>query len=121
MIQLKIMRWISSLKDLSIIVSIVSLAITVNSLVKETKTTDQNTAVAKTITITMQRINQDIVFRNSISDTDISSILQEYSNIASNLAPNDPFVTTYGMFTRLMTIVRNPKVEDANELLALSI
>lgn len=115
------MQWISGIKDLSIIVSIISLAITINNTTKESKRVSQNTAVAKTITITMQRINQDIIFRNSVSDQDISSILQEYSKIATGLAPNDPFVTTYGMFTRLVFLARNPKTEDANELLALSI
>nr|VFJ95534.1 MAG: hypothetical protein BECKH772A_GA0070896_100884 [Candidatus Kentron sp. H]VFJ96343.1 MAG: hypothetical protein BECKH772B_GA0070898_100904 [Candidatus Kentron sp. H]VFK02232.1 MAG: hypothetical protein BECKH772C_GA0070978_100854 [Candidatus Kentron sp. H] len=116
-----ILQWLNGLKDISVIVSIIALSITMLTYLKEGERIDQNTAVAKSITTTMQRINQDIVFRHDENDIDIGSILQEYSQIASSLAPNDPFVVTYAMYTRLMMMVRNPKTEDANELLALSI
>jgi len=115
------LQLLSGLRDLSVIVSIIALTITILTYLKEENRIDQNTAVAKSITATMQRINQNIVFRNDSNDIDIASILKEYTQIASSLAPNDPFVVTYAMYSRLVTIVRNPKPEDANELLALSI
>ncbi len=115
------MSWISGLRDLSVIVAICGLAFSYLGHKEKVETVSQNTAVAKSIASTMQRINQDIVFRSGAQGPDVSEILSDYSSIASGLAPNDPFVATYAMYTRLVGLVRDPKMENANELLALSI
>ena len=116
-----IWSWVSGLRDLSLIVAIGGLGLTYLGHKEKTETISQNTAVAKSIATTMQRINQDIVFRSDTQGPDVAEILAEYSKIASGLAPNDPFVATYAMYTRLVGLVRDPQADDANELLALSI
>jgi len=116
-----VLSWMSGLRDLSVIVAICGLGFTYLGHKEKVETVSQNTAVAKSIASTMQRINQDIVFRSDAQGPDVGEILSEYSRIASGLAPNDPFVATYAMYTRLVGLVRDPQSDDANELLALSI
>jgi len=116
-----ILSWMSGLRDLSVIIALLALGFTYLEHKEKAETVSQNTAVAKSIASTMQRINQDIVFRSDGKGPDVGEILNEYSRIASGLAPNDPFVATYAMYSRLVGLVRDPKSDDANELLALSI
>lgn len=119
--------WLAGLRDVSVIVALAAAVISFLGLreefqkdVEARQQASRNVAVAKSILATTQRIQQDVLFRQFGPDPCVSDIVAEYSRIAYRLAPNDPFVATYSMYARLVELVRDPRAQDANEILALS-
>ena len=110
-----------SLRDITILTAVVGMVISLLNFTGKKEDVVKRLAVARSLQATMHRINQEITFRTEADSEELGDILSQLSKEAKNLAPNDPYVVTYDLYTRLVVIARSPNKNQVSMILALSI